>query len=228
MSPKQIIFWTWVKRVLMLLAGIGGVLSAAEQLPDWLQKYAALAVAILGVCSSWVAGLLPAVKSKVLPTAILGLLLVLLALQPACKTPPLATLYRTHALLVSGRDAGGKMLHTTQSIAVKKCRDTHKAPVPEWRAKLIACLEKAVAPLRPWVKHIKPALTAAADALWLALEAAYIIGDSTLTKSDQALAVVCKSLTAAETTLKQYADQLGELHKMIAGAVAGGKVLVCR
>lgn len=229
MSDKSIKVWTWVARVLALIGLLAGGLAAAERLPDWLQNYAALGNALVALAVGWVRGFLPAVKSKVLSVAIVGLVLVLVAIPASsCKVPPVVTLYRVHGLIVTGRDGADKLLHTTQGAAVARCRASHQAPAEEWRTKLIACLENAVAPLRPWVKHIKPALTAAGDALWLVLEAVHVAGDSTLSTSDKALAVACTSLTAAQTTLKQYAEQLGNLAKMILGAVAGGKVLVCR
>lgn len=38
MTNRQEMYWKWAGRILVLLAGLGGILAAAQQLPAWFQN----------------------------------------------------------------------------------------------------------------------------------------------------------------------------------------------
>jgi hypothetical protein len=227
MNDSQVKKWTWVTRALQVAMAVAGVLAVTKTLPAAVQHWAALSVAMLGVCTAQIKGWMPASKPKA-PPSVVFVIAAGLMLAAGCKVPPLATAYRSHALLVTARDGTGEALAKVQRAKMVKCEADYMPPhTPETKGKLIACYRSVKAPVDAWVVHIRPAITAAASALWLALEIAYVAGDSTLSKTKAAGAAACSALKAAEATLKQYADKLGELKTVVLGAIAGGKVLVC-
>jgi hypothetical protein len=220
--------WTWIARVVTLLGVLAGILAAAKQLPVEARDYAALAVSLLGAFGAWIYSFLPAKKAKVPPVAVLMVAGALIALA-GCKVPPLATAYRSHALLVTARDGAGESLAKVQRAKMIKCEADYMPPhTPETRGKLINCLRAVRAPISAWTTHIRPAITAASSALWLALEVAYVAGDKSLSSTKKAGVIACSALKAAEKTIGQYAEKLGELKTIVLGAIAGGKVLVCK
>lgn len=228
MTERKITIWTWTARVLTLLGLLAGVLAAAKQLPVEIRDYAALVVALLGVGNGWINGFLPARKTRAAASMVLLAIAALLMLSAGCKVPPLATAYRSHALLLTARDGAGAALEKTQRAQMIKCEADTTAPLtPKAKSDLLACYRKVRAPVSAWVTRIKPAITAAASALWLLLEIAYVAGDTALSKNRKAASVACSALEAAEAALEQYADKLGELRTVVLGAIAGGKVLVC-
>lgn len=154
-------------------------------------------------------------------------LLLLFATVAGCKFP-LAAAYRTHSLLVTARDGAGETLAKTQRAEMVKCEAQHRAPAENWKADLKKCYLRVRGPVAIWVRHVRPALTAALAAMWLALESVFVAGKKDIDKANKAAAVACASLQAAESALKQYAGQLGKLKSTIIGAVVAGKVLVCK
>lgn len=234
MTDTQIKRWTWASSILILLAGLAGVLAAADYIPAGVRQFAALGVALLGVASRWCEQQLPPRKEIAAkppasgaagPIAILAIVAALA--MPACPNA-LATAYRTHAVLVTARDGAGETLAATQRAAMVKCEAEHKPPAENWRLAMVDCYKRVRAPVAAWVQHVRPAITAALAAFWLALEASYVAGDKALDKAGKAAAGACAALKAAEVGLTQYRDKLGSIGETVLAAVAAGKVLVCR
>ena len=230
MTDKAIRQWTWAARLLTILGVLAGILAAAQQLPEWFRDYSTIAVALLGAVAAWIYSFLPAAGpgsgSWMPPTAVAVLMLAALA-AGSCKLPPLATAYRTHALLITARDGAGETLAKVQRAKMLRCEADHRPSAPNWKALLKACYQDVRAPVTAWTKHVRPAITAAAAALWLALESAYIAGRKGLDTTARASALACATLTAAEVAIKPYAAQLGSLRVLVLGALAGGRLLVC-
>lgn len=155
---------------------------------------------------------------------ILGLTVAAMALDSAgCKIPPLATAYRAHALIVTARDGVGETIANQQRAMAARCEAAHKGEVEPLRD----CLHQVREPVRAWVRHIRPAITATASTYWLALESAYVLQNKSLDKMSKAARLACSALIALGVTLQQYSAHLGKLKAVLLGAVAGGKVLVC-
>ena len=156
-------------------------------------------------------------------------LLLLFATVAGCKFP-LAAAYRTHSLLVTARDGAGETLARVQRAEMVECEAQHRAPATSWKADLKKCYQRVREPVAIWVRHVRPAITAALSALWFALETYYVVDKQDTPAAKKARAIACAKLQAAETTLKQYAGQLGKLGTLkdtIIGGVAAGKALVC-
>lgn len=232
MTEEKISKLLWIARAILTLMGILGVLAAAKQLPAEARDYAALAVAILGVIYGRVHSWLPGSKPTGPPLPLLVLTLsvcLMVAGLASCKVPPIATAYRSHALLVTARDGAGEALAKVQRARMIKCEALYMPPhTSETKVELIQCLRTVREPVSAWTAHIRPAITAAASALWLALEIAYVAGDKGLSRTKAAGQMACSALKAAEASIAQYADKLGELKTIVLGALAGGKVLVCQ
>lgn len=221
--------WKRAGQILILLAGLVGILAVAKQLPAMVQDYAALAAALLAFGARWCEQQLPAVKPKGggVGPAVFVLIAVGLMASAGCKAPPLATGYRSHALLLIARDGAGKTLAKVQRARMLRCEAEHKPGQPAFKVLLLDCYKRVRAPVTVWTKRIRPAITAGAAALWFALEVTHAAGDKRLDKLGKAAVMACAGLTAAEATLKQYMDKLGLLAPVVLGALAGGRILVC-
>jgi len=231
MTNRQEMYWKWAGRILVLLAGLGGILAAAQQLPAWFQNYAALAVALIAFAARWVEQQLPATKRYGPPSGVIWLALgaLLLSSSIGCKTPTLASLYRSHGLLTISRDGADELLAKVQRARARACEAKHLAGSPDRRVLLLACLKDVRAPMATvWIPKVRPAINVALAGLWALLEAAHAAGDKSIDKASKAAAIACSSLTAVEVALKQYADKLGDAAGLLLGAAAGGKVFVCK
>jgi hypothetical protein len=186
MTPKQIKVWTWISRVLLLLMGLGGVLAAAE-LPELrgVQRWAALAVALLGAASAWVKSILPAVKSKVLP--VVGILAIAGALMLSACPSSLAPGYRSLTVAVKVTNEGGKTLARVCKDKRLACVDKHGT---EDRTALRKCLGDCPKALKHWVQIVKPAVGSGVGVTFQSLEAARDKRECAKNKPD------CKNWTA--------------------------------
>ena len=64
MTEKRQNIWTWVARVVTLLAVLAGILSAAQQVPVEVRDYAALVVSMMGAFAAWIYSFLPGGRPK--------------------------------------------------------------------------------------------------------------------------------------------------------------------
>jgi hypothetical protein len=156
-----------------------------------------------------------------------GILLAILLSLGACKLPPIAVAYRGHSIFLSARDASGEALAKIQRSKMEQCEAKHNPTTPEGRAALITCLKAVRVPVALWVKEIKPAWTATAAAMWLAIEVAYAAGKSALDKLGKAALIACSGLKALGASVDQYKDRLGSMASILLTSIAAGRVLVC-
>ena len=60
MTEKSKALWTWLARVVLLLATLLGIVAAAQQLPVEVRDYAALGTALISAAGAWIYSFLPA------------------------------------------------------------------------------------------------------------------------------------------------------------------------
>lgn len=155
MKKRQITIWNWVARILVLIGLLGGVLAAADYLPVWLQRYAALAVALTGAAASWVRSILPASKSRVLPTATIAALAATLMLV-ACPKPYDAA-WRTMDSVQSAKNLTAKQIAQAADTRHKGCIKTHGAKTPGYAD----CIKPIQNVLKQWRDNVRPAVNSA-------------------------------------------------------------------
>lgn len=212
----------WAGLAVCVVVGVLGYLHTWEDMGAQFVLWAGRGAMLLVIVSNVFGLSVPTFKTRAVSVIMIGLAAVLM-LSAGCKVPPLATAYRAHGLMVTARDGAGETIANQQRAAAVRCEAAHKGKLVPLRD----CLHKVREPVRAWVQHIRPAITATASTYWLALESAYVLQDRSLDKLSQAAQLACSALTALEVTLRQYAAHLGKLRAVLLGAVAGGKVLVC-
>lgn len=166
MTNRQINAWTWAARLLTLLSLLAGVLAAADYLPQWVQRYAALAVALSGAAVGWIRGFLPAVKSRVLPVAVL--LAVSAALMLSACPKPYDAAWRTLDSIQKARDLTAQQLAAAGGAKHKDCLKDH-GPKTQAFAECIQAHRKA---LEQWQKNARPAINSSIQVTVTALQIA--------------------------------------------------------
>jgi hypothetical protein len=152
MTETQQSRWRWAGRILIGLAGVAGILAAANQVPMMIKEWAALAVALLGFAARWCEQQLPAARGPAGPAGGPGvgttgviLLIVLLAIAAtACTSPYAAAKRSTWALMratqTAGDGLGGLVQEAHRECLAKNGQGTeaYKACMRPWRGRLQA------------------------------------------------------------------------------------------
>lgn len=160
MTDRQANYWRWAGRILILLAGLGGILAAAKQLPGWIQGYAALGAALLGYASRWCEQQLPAAKPRAPVAAVLLLLAATLMLSAGCKMSTHDVAVQMVRAQQQARAVTGAQLGASMRLGHLACKSKHGARTPEFAA----CVKPYLAAQNSWRKYIRPSADTTAQA----------------------------------------------------------------
>lgn len=173
MTEKQQNIWKWIGRVLILLAGLGGIIAAADQVPAAIKQYAALAVALLGFGARWVEQQLPAVTKpggKVGPMALVILALALM-LSAGCPLKPYDIAVRSVRGMQQARDLTGSQVATYLRSEHARCKAAHGA-----KTKAFAdCIKPALEVQDKWAQLVRPVVDTTAQAGLAALQTQAVV-----------------------------------------------------
>lgn len=164
MTARQITYWTWTARILTLLGVIAGVLAAADKLPPWLHDWSTLAVALTAAAIGWIRGFLPAVKGRLLPTAVLLGCAVGMILSAGCPSPA----WRTLDGVQRARDLTAQQLAASARAKHQSCLQAHGSKTAGY-ARCIAPHRKA---LQHWQTVARPAINSSIQITATALQIA--------------------------------------------------------
>ncbi len=217
MTEKQITYWTWTARILALLGLIAGVLAAADRLPEWLQTYAVLGVAIMGVCNGWIRGFLPAIKSRVLPVVLLIVALALM-LSAGCKA---GIEWRTLDAVQHARALTAQQLAAVGHTKHRACLATHGAQTDGYRV----CIEPTRAMLRHWQREARPAIIAAVQITASSLQIAEKVKAE---KDVKWLELLKPALCALARVVKLFKAYLPDGGASINGVLAMAEGVTCK
>jgi hypothetical protein len=159
LTERQQTIWKWAGRIMILLAGLGGIIAAADYMPAMVKNYAALAVALLGFAARWAEQQLPPVKGpKGPPVAILLILAgCLIAMGMAGCPKPYDAAWRTVDAVQKTRDLTAQQLASAANAKHTECKKAHGAKTPGFAD----CVKKHRDALDHWRKIARPATNSA-------------------------------------------------------------------
>lgn len=172
MTDKQQSRWRWAGRILIFMAGVAGILAAANQVPTAIKEWAALAVALLGFAARWCEQQLPAARGPAAPAApaagsgagvaALLLLVFLLAIAVAACASPYAAAKRSTWSLMKATQTAGHGLATLARDADAKCSQQHPGGSEAYRTCTALWLKR----LDAWRDYGRPAARSSVAGLY--------------------------------------------------------------
>jgi|GEM_PF-6301820 len=211
MTEKQLSIWKWTGRVLVLLAGLLGIVAAADYMPTMVKQYSALAVALLGFAARWVEQQLPAVKGpKVPPAMILLIMAGCLMASAGCKGPYDAA-WRTLDSVQKAQALTAKQLASTVKAKHAACLKAHGTKTPEYAT----CIKKHRDALRTWRKIVRPVVNDSVAITVAAIQVAERAKDDNVNWIVLLRPAVCGLARA----VKQWAQWFGDQGAAVLGAI---------
>lgn len=171
MTERAVKIWTWVARVATFLSLAAGALaSATDVLSPGAIKVLALAVSILTLFVGWIRGFLPAVKSRIVPAALL-VFAAMLMLSAGCKATSYDVAVRSVRGLQQVRDLTGKQLATVMRTTHAECKAKHGAKTKEFAD----CVKPVLGHHDNWRKYVRPIMDTTAESGKAALTTTAIV-----------------------------------------------------
>ncbi len=173
MDPKSQRRWRLASQVLIGLAGVAGILVAADQIPQIIKQWSGLAVALLGFAARWCEQQLPAARGPAAapgtsspppapPAATTVLLLGLLVLSAGACSSPYATAKRSTWTLMRATQTAGHGLAGLARDADAVCSQKHPSGSEAYKA----CTAPWLKRLDMWTDYIRPAGRSAVAGLY--------------------------------------------------------------
>ncbi len=210
--------WKRAGQILMLLAGLVGILAVAQQLPAMVQDYAALAAALLAFGARWCEQQLPAVKAKVPPAALLVLLLAFGLMWSACN--PYSAAWRTLDGVQQARALTAQQLASTGHRKHEACLATHGPNTDGYRV----CIEPTAKMTRHWQREARPAIIAAVQITASSLQIAEKVKAD---KKVRWLELLKPALCALSRVVKLYSHYLPDEGASINGVLGMVEGVAC-